>query len=340
MRKLASVQRVENLQPIEGADFIESAKILGWNVVVKRGDFKVGDLAYFFEIDSLLPLTPEFDFINKDSKGEYLSDSSRRIRTKKLKKVLSQGLAKVIPLCKSYKLGDDVTEEFGVTKYEPPVHSGFAGSVKSTFPIYVPKTDEERIQNIPNIFSELEGKQLYTSVKLDGTSSTFSIKDGVIDVCSRNQSLKETPPTIYWAIEKKYRIVEKFKFYGRNIALQGEICGPSIQKNRLNLKECDLFLFDVYLIDEQKYGDLELLRKISVEYEIPMVPIENDHFFTTRDSSVESLLKMAEGIYDGTQNEREGLVIRPIVYTKSSIVGRGRLSFKVVSNKYLLKGGE
>ncbi len=116
-RKLASIQKIVDLRPIEGADFIEQATVLGWNVIVKKGDFALWDLCVFFEIDSLLPAdNPEFSFMEKHR---------FKVRTMKMKGVVSQGLAlsmEILPKMssESYFEGDDVTALLNISKYEPP----------------------------------------------------------------------------------------------------------------------------------------------------------------------------------------------------------------------------
>lgn len=93
MRKLASIQRIISLSAIEGADKIEKAVVLGWNVVVKKGDFKVGDLCVYCEIDSILPDKPEF---------EFLRDRKFRIKTIKLKNQCSQGICFPLSILENY----------------------------------------------------------------------------------------------------------------------------------------------------------------------------------------------------------------------------------------------
>ena len=99
MRKLASVQVVESVEPIEKADFIVAIKVLGWQLVAKKGEFEPGDLCVYFEIDSLLPFHPTLDFLNRDSAGERRSDGSRRLKTKKMRGTISQGLALPLDKC-------------------------------------------------------------------------------------------------------------------------------------------------------------------------------------------------------------------------------------------------
>ena len=112
MRKLATVQKISKVEKIENADKIEKVYVNGWEVVVKKGEFKENDLIVFVEIDSIVPERPEF---------EFLRDRKFRIRTVKLRKQISQGL--VCPLSilpnKKWKEGDDVTDILGVKKYDP-----------------------------------------------------------------------------------------------------------------------------------------------------------------------------------------------------------------------------
>ena len=107
---LASIQKITKLSPIEGADLIEKASVLGWEVVVKKDEFKEGSLCVYIQIDTVVPELPEY---------EFLRERKFRVRTIKLRKQISQGL--IIPLpVGSWKEGDDVTELLGIKKYEKP----------------------------------------------------------------------------------------------------------------------------------------------------------------------------------------------------------------------------
>jgi RNA ligase (TIGR02306 family) len=162
MRRLATVQQIAELLPIEGADAIEVAKINGWNVVVKKGDFKVDEMVVFCEVDSFLPIQPEYEFLRKSS-YKKMSDGTEgfRLRTIRLRGQLSQGLlinyqvliSKLPPDENGHvnlpDVGEDVTKIMGIIKYEPPIPACLAGQMKGNFPGFLNKTDEERVQNIP-----------------------------------------------------------------------------------------------------------------------------------------------------------------------------------------------
>ena len=108
MSYLASIQKVIKLTPIEGADKIETATILGWEIVVKKDEYKVGELCSYIQIDTIVPEMPEY---------EFLRSRKFRVRTIKLRSQISQGL--IVPLPNgNWKEGDDVTEILGVKKFE------------------------------------------------------------------------------------------------------------------------------------------------------------------------------------------------------------------------------
>lgn len=350
MRKLVSVQEIKSVEPIEGADFIEKVGILGWFCVAKKGEFKVGDKCIYYEIDSLLPDWPEYAFLRKGTWKSY--DGRYRLKTIKLKGVVSQGLALPLSTFKGLKnfpsvpVGEDVSEYLDVTKYEPIIPPSLAGEA-NPFEWPIAKTDEERIQNNPEITRELENKPYYISVKLDGTSGSFML---VVDeetgepefhVCSRNLSLKEREGNLYWDIAKKYKLKEKLLdfFYSTGIplAIQGEIVGPGIQKNKLGLSSPSFFVFNIVNTFQNNRANFFVMREICDFYDLTLVPIqeEGEHF---PESYMEDLLTMVEGKYrdDGFKDadpkqEREGWVIR----SKDQSI-----SFKVINNKFLLKGGD
>lgn len=237
--------------------------------------------------------------------------------------------------------GTDVSEILGIIHYEKPVPVQMRGQVRGNFPSnLVSKTDEERIQNIPEILNELKGVQVYSTVKLDGTSATYLLYNGDYQVCSRNTSYKlidDNKDNIYLRISEKYNIKEVLEKIGKNLAVQGEIVGPGIQKNRLGLKEIDFYVFNVYDIDKREYLDFEMLKMFRDATGMKLVPIievfELNH-------TIDELLEMAKGFYDGTKNHREGIVIRPVNSIKSNILKGDRASFKIINNEFLLKEKE
>ncbi|MCY2993216.1 MAG: RNA ligase (ATP) [Planctomycetota bacterium] len=347
-RKLASIQRALEIRPIENADAIELVRIKGWQCVTRKGEFRVGDLGVFLEIDAIPPDTDEFRFLwqpkpqpetsatvspQPDSRPETF-----RIRTMKLRGVMSQGLfLPLVPFSLSdVREGDDVTERIGVGKYEPPPPTDM-GDRRGSFPPLVPKTDEMRVQSVPQVLDELRGRPYVITQKVDGTSATFCIdpRDGEFHVCGRSMSIKPGE-NIYWRVAWKYDLEASLR-RRPSLAIQGEVVGPGIQKNRLGLKETSLFAFSVFDISAARYLDHDDARAVFAEIGLPPVAVieEGDCFQHTQ----ASLLTLAEGKYPGTNNEREGLVVRPRHESISPTLN-GRLSFKVISNRFLLRAGE
>jgi RNA ligase (TIGR02306 family) len=347
-RKLASIQRALQIRPIENADAIELVQINGWQCVTRKGEFRVGDLGVFLEIDAIPPDTEEFRFVWQPKAKPETSvtvpplpcprPATFRIRTMKLRGVLSQGL--FLPLAPfslgDVREGDDVTARLGVGKYEPPPPTDM-GDRRGSFPPLVPKTDEVRVQSAPQVLDELRGRPYVITLKYDGTSATFCIdpRDGEFHVCGRSMSIKPGE-NIYWRVAGRHDLEGALR-RRPNLAIQGEVVGPGIQKNRLGLKETSLFAFSVFDISAARYLDHDEARVVFREIGVPAVEVieEGDCFLHTQ----ETLLALAEGKYPGTNSEREGLVVRPRHETISPALN-GRLSFKVISNRFLLRARE
>ena len=345
MRKLASVHRIWSIEPIEGADQIEMARVLGWQCVVNKGTFKPLDLGIYFEIDSFLPIRPEFEFLRSSSyKSSKLLGEGFRLRTMKFKGQISQGL--LLPLSAFPELPDDiglnadVTELLGVRKWEIEERASTGGTMIGTLPNGVPKTDETRVQSQPELLGEFSGIEYYISTKMDGTSCSVSVDaDNNLHVMGHNYEYKDDGKSLFYEYVKKYgignRLIDfKKRFDISSIVLQGEFCAPGIQKNRLKLQKPDWYVFTV-IIEGERIG-LDSMRPICGEMSIKMVPIEEIGMdLPSKYPTVESLLERADGEYPNG-GRKEGIVIRPTTPIYSPTIG-AYLSMKVVNNKYLLK---
>lgn len=333
-RKLASIQVIEKVSPIEGADAIEVAKVLGWHVVIRKGEFKEGDSVIYCEIDSVLPDKPEF---------EFLRARKFRIKTIKLKGQVSQGICFPVSLLtkgKSYKIGDDVTEEMGIEKYEMPIPANLMGHVIGEFPSFMPKTDETRVQLLKGVLERLRGTPCYATEKLDGTSATFFIKDGVFGVCSRNLNLKETEDNVHWQMARKYKIEEALRLFGRDVAIQGEIVGFGVQTNSLKLRDKRFYAYQLFDIDSYQYYARSFFQEFCEKHGILAVPVVEE--YVCLHTEIDDWVKMADGESRiGKGCLREGIVVRPysemVDMQMAQGFGNGRVSFKVVSPQYLLK---
>ena len=326
MRKLASIRKIAGVRPIPEADAIECVTVDGWDVVTKKGEFQVGDLAIYLEIDSWVP-TALAPFLSKGKEPrEFNSVKGERLRTVKLRGQLSQGL--LLPYATLGRIaqeGEEVTEELGIQKWERPINPQLAGLAKGNFPDFIPKTDQERIQNCKHILEDRQ-EQYEVTIKLDGSSFTAYHRDGMFGVCSRNLELKPSETNAFWQVANKYLLNEFLPLMG-NYAIQGELVGPGIQGNQEQLKELDLYVFDVFDIDTQTYLSAEERYEFVDELCLKHVPV----VFVSSEApaTLEEVLKLAEGPSLNPKANREGLVFKSI--------RNPHLSFKAISNSWLLK---
>lgn len=328
-RKLVSIQRIDRIDPMVGADVIAKARVMGWDVVVKKDELRTGDACVFFEIDSVLPEGRPW--------AEFMRPRGFRLKTVRLRGVLSQGLALPVSILEGDvpPVGTDVRERLGVTKFEPSVPIG--GEVAGPFPARVPKTDEIRLQSALGVLDEMRGLSFAITTKLDGTSTTFHVgDDGALSACSRNWTLRPSDAAP-WRIAERYRLAEVIP---REMAVQGELCGPGIQKNRLGLPSVDWFVFDAYDVRAGRHLDPHELAAFCAERSLRTVPceaiVEGDEA-ARFEHTLEGWLARASGRYVGTKNRKEGIVVRPLVTRRSDALGGARLSFKVIDNDFLLK---
>jgi RNA ligase (TIGR02306 family) len=361
MRKLASIRRIADIQPIESADAIEVVTVDGWKVVTKKNEFRVGDLAIYCEVDSWVPhaLAP---FLSKGQEPrEYNGVKGERLRTIRLRGQISQGLllslesAGIDVLHPEYEVGTDLTELLGIQKWEAPISAQLQGQVRGTFPTnLIPKTDQERVQNCfgeiqkrarrfatekvwnaetqvleehPVIIpADFEEPTYEVTLKLDGSSMTVFRYEGVLRVCSRNMELKINEENagnsfVCMALEIGDRLPE-------GLAFQGELMGPGIQGNREGFKGHRFFVFDVFDIQKHEYLDPRARVAICAELGLEHTPILGGAWKAPE--SVEAGLALAEGP-SINHKIREGLVWK--------CNEDPSFSFKIISNQYLLKEG-
>ena len=334
-RKLASIRKISDLSPIEGADKIELATIDGWKVVVAKDvNHKVGDLIVYCEVDSFLPIREEFEFLRKSS-YKKMADGNEgfRLKTIKLRGQISQGL--IVPLDVLLKCGVssddvyeglDVTGTLGIVKYEPPIPAQLAGMVKGNFPSFLKKTDEERVQNLTKEYAIYSLDKFYVTEKLDGSSVTYYVKDGVFGVCSRNLDLLEDENNSMWKFAIESGLRDRLVGLGKNLAVQGEIIGEGIQGNPYQRIGQTVRIFNGFDIDKYDYLSLSELIELVKTLEVKTVPILDLDF--TLPDTIDELLLTAEGkSILNIKTEREGLVIRS---------HDRKISFKAISNKFLL----
>jgi RNA ligase (TIGR02306 family) len=353
-RKMATIRRIDEINPIEGADAIELATLGGWKVVVKKGEFTPGTLAIYCEIDSFIP-TAIAPFLTKPGQYPKVFEGveGERLKTVRLRGQLSQGL--LIPVDQTsvgnfiagidadgrphkwaVTMGQDVSELLGIVKYEAPIPAQLAGEVRGMFPGFIPKTDQERIQNLSAELAEWVRLNYTYEVteKLDGSSMTVYLNAGVFGVCSRNLDLKENPDNSLWKAAADQRIETKLRLTDRNLALQGELIGNGIQGNKYKLKDQGFYVFDIYDIDAKAYMTPGDRAAFVAKHYLKHVPVMASAFSLVG-LTIDDLLKHAEAksvMGDITGPEREGEVYK--------CNEDPEISFKVISNKFLEKNKE
>lgn len=254
-RKLASIQEVKSVNPIKNADAIEVVKVLGWEVVVKKGSVKEGDKIVYFEIDSFLPPSEKYSFVGKErinpiTLGSGFEVKGIRLATVVLRGQVSQGLIvkfedldpepsgksieELVEFLNSLEIGTEVTDILGVEKFEKPEVLGELGKIIGTFPSqYISQSDEERIQSEPESYKEIKGKSYYITSKVDGSSITNIWHSGELITATRNNTLgKENE--IRKLLEKN-NIFKKLEEHNEDISFQSELYGVKIQKNKLRI---------------------------------------------------------------------------------------------------------
>jgi RNA ligase (TIGR02306 family) len=351
MRKLASIQTVNAAEPIPNADAIEKIRVLGWWVVVKKGEFRPGDKVVYCEIDSLLPERAEFEFLRAssykpaltDGTGAVLQAAGFRIKTIKLRGQVSQGICfplSVLPTGTPADESLDVTDVLEVRKWEPP-QTGTSGRTRGSFPGFLPKTDETRVQVLEKTLEKHRGLEFFLTEKLDGTSFTAFVREGEFGVCSRNMLLDTTDETSTLVrLAKRLDLEAKLRALGaargHEVAVQGEVIGPGVQQNKYGLKELALRVFNVFDVSGYRFFNRADMLAAVAEMGLEAVPQLGT---VVLNHTVDELVALSEGLSVlNARSQREGIVLRPLVEVEDDYLGR--LSFKAINPKFLLKYDE
>ncbi len=359
MRNLASIQKINEIRPIKGADAIEVVSVLGWECVTKKGEFQVNDLVIYVEIDSILPERPEFEFMR-----------SRRfkVKTVKLRGQISQGICFPLSVLPEggYKEGQNVTDLMGVVKYDPQSiaeeleskreESKKRGPIEKalmrfkwyrnlvlkkkhdTWPSFIPKTDEIRIQSIGDICERNAGVSFNVTEKIDGQSGTYALKriyrkipfmkpKYEFYVCSRNIHLKTPHVCSYWTVaeqlDMKGFLLSRIKDHDF-IIVQGEIIGTGIQKNKYNVNGYDFRAFNlIYETGRVSNAELAVSFENSGRKTVPML------YDIQLKDTIHDSVELAKGKSRLTNTHREGIVLR-----------NGNFSFKIINPDFLIRYDE
>lgn len=334
-RKLATIRKIAEVKAIPDADKICAYRVDGWWVVDSVGKYQVDDLVVYAEPDSWVP-TELAPFLSKGKEPrEYEGVKGERLRTVKLRGQLSQGLLLPIPEDTIKGAGHlvaeglDLTEHLGILKWEKPMNAQLAGMARGNFPALVPKTDQERIQNLTRSFAEYQLDSWSITEKLDGSSCTFYLDDaGEFHVCSRNLDLKEEAANSFWKVARKFQIEDIMR---RNsilgMAIQGEMIGEGIQGNQYKT-QLDFYVYDMYNTHTGQYILPVQLKAACERLGLKHVPILAEAT-EIKEQSIQSILDFAEGKSLLNGSNREG-----VVFKSNTVHDR---SFKSISNSWLLK---
>lgn len=423
-RELAYLVKIDAIEPIVGSDNCEAAVIGGWKVMVRKGTFKPGDLAVYFEIDSKLPEKPEYEFLAKKhykvktqkytfgGKGCFISQgllmalddfetngspawlvelktqifgylTNPKMTAEEIAdKIIGDGYPLTETLGVKYSVVEDNKRKGNVDKYKRMAQRhwklfkhnklvqwlykriwgkkllflflGRKRDSKAAFwPSWVVKTDEERVQNLPQLFPGDETKW-YVTEKIDGSSTTFTMKRGKFGkyefyVCSRNVCFDKAEKeeklfydtNIYTEMAEKYNIYEVLKdmldkdtdkFY-EYITIQGETYGKNVQKNEYGLNERRFMAFNL-IYGDKEFGARRLnpkgMTEVLAEYNVPCVPIIDEEYYLPE--TIDEILEYATDQSKVNPDDlREGIVLR---------TDDGVNSFKAVSNEYLISKNE
>ena len=321
MLELAFKGKIVERRGIEGADRIELATAVcgiggKWRGVVPKGDF---ENVYVFLPDAELPQTEQFEFMRK---------YKFRVSQKKFKGVPSECLMLEAPTGE-FKVGENITEEFGITKYIKPSTGFNGGEAIGDFPSFIPKTDEPNGQKVPWMLEALVGRPYMITLKIDGSSLTAYKKDDVPHVCSRNLELKDTPSSTYWRVARNEKLLDELK---NGEAVQCEMCGPGIQKNRVGFSEKRGLIFDVYNFQTQQYVPRSEWPTYSM-MKAELLKVGNKFNMTLDDLQDFA----AQEKYALTGKPAEGIVVRATDNNGKCIDPFGyevRLSFKIINLLY------
>lgn len=361
-RKMARVVVIDDVATHPNADALDLAIVGGWQCVVKRGEYKKGDLAIYAEVDSWVPHTVA-PFLTKPGQFPkvYNGVEGQKLRSIRLRGELSQGLILPISVFEPFtfnsddvkfttveelaavSIDEDVSEVLGIQKWEAPINPQLAGVSKGSFPSQFPKTDQERIQNLSRQFEKWKEQGLTFTVqeKLEGSSMTCYLLDGEFGVCSRNLNLMEDENNTFWKVARELDIENKMRYAfaelfadGGGIAIQGELIGPGIQGNVYNLEKPTMRVFDIVSAQGMKYYAPDTLKVACGLLGLETVPYVGQVRFGNKLTpnyiqDIQDVIELAEGQSDlNPKQEREGLVFKCNEDPK--------ITFKAISNKYLL----
>lgn len=324
---IVPVATIEAIRPHNNADNLELAQVLGWQLVVRKGEYEVGQKVVYFPIDTILPL----DVSERFGVTRYLS--KQRIRCAKLRGEPSFGLA--VQPDRDWPVGENVAEFYRAEKYEPPVRAT-AGDAEKEHPLFVAYTEIENMRNFPAIFES--GESVMVSEKLHGTNARVGCIEG--ELMAGSMRLRRRHPaddhfasSIYWfpfTQEPVRSLVEALGRDHRQVILFGEVYGSKIQSFHYGLLGTIGFrAFDLLL--DGRYMDWPDFLALCSRYGVETVPV-----LATIPFDLDAIRHYSEGktqLMAKDAHIREGIVVRPVRERNDPRVGR--VILKYISDSYL-----
>ena len=330
---IVSVTRISMIRPHPNADRLEVAEVLGWQVVVGKGQFQDGEKVVYFPPDSILPQ----DVSDRFNVTKYLAKG--RVKSASLRGESSFGLV-VKPDDDSWAEGANVADHYRATKYAPPIRPG-AGDADEDHPLFHRYTDMEDLRNFPEAFRP--GEEVIVTEKIDGTNCRVGLVEGEFMAGShalrrKRPAADATTVNLYWypllSMEPVKALLESFGSGVRRVVLFGEVFGTKVQdfdygrKNRI-----DFLAFDLAV--DGKYLAFDDFRAVCERHGVATVPVVYRGPF-----SLDAIRREADAPSTvGGDRYREGVVIRAVAERFQEFGGGvRRVVLKYKGDRYLLGG--
>jgi RNA ligase (TIGR02306 family) len=328
--KLATIEKIEEINSHPLDDDYQIAKVLHWDIVIKKNEFSLNEKIIFIVIDSVIPVTHWKEMLNSQDNLK-----SMHVRTLRLQGVYSQGL--IFPLSllpeEAQKLeeGTNVEHYLNITKYQKYVPSYLLKEIEGEFPNYLcAETDEVHGLSYPKLVEEvLKNPEITVTQKLDGRSCTIIIENKEIKyVCSHYHILKKSKRNMYWQAALKINLDD---IDNDLYILQGELMGPSLSWNQLRLKNYEIFIFQIK--HKNKFLNFkEMTEFCNKTLKCKHVPHVGNFDVAKEKINIDFLQKLSDDQCLPTGEPAEGIIVRPTSYFTG---GNGRpLGFKIINRNY------
>lgn len=343
-RRLVTVEVIAEVRSIPGADAIEAARVRGWTVVVKKGEYAEGDRVVYIEVDAALPMSDSrFSFLAARGTKDQNGAKVHVLKTVRLRGVYSQGI--VFPLAEFPEVrdaedGERLDSLIGVSAWEPPPPPGMAAL--GPFPTFLQKTDAERVQNIDEAtWSSIQADPSgwLATEKVDGASLTvWRTRDGAVHVAGRNWELDPGTTNVYWEAVDECGVREALE---PGQWLQGEIAGESVQGNPLQLDGLRVVVFGFGTFDPAEPSSATTARTPRAAWPDWVTRLSVPSYDFALPSTVREAIAQVETLKSllVPGKDAEG-----VVWTRTDGEGipglRDRAVWKSISARYLTKHAE